>query len=251
MTVTPAFSNDTLLTPRLAISWSIVALFVGNVAAIIYCQQLLDTNVLNTPELLRNGAVISLTITMSALFQIGVLATAIQIRGVSFSEYIGLALPSKQQIIVSLVMLDIFVVLVEGSIYLLGGNLVPAFQIDVYQSAKAIMALPALFSALVLMAPIAEEIMFRGFLYRSLTQQPGKEIYAIIITTLAWSLLHVQYDLMGLMQVFAMGLFLGAVRWKTGSTGLTILMHVMLNFQAMTETVIKVDGLTLLKMMAL
>jgi membrane protease YdiL (CAAX protease family) len=90
--------------------------------------------------------------------------------------------------------------------------------------------------------------MFRGFLYRSLVRQPGQEIYAIIITSVLWALLHVQYDVIGLAQVFIMGLFLGAVRWKTGSTGLTILIHMLLNFQAMTETVLKVDGWSLLKL---
>jgi membrane protease YdiL (CAAX protease family) len=57
-------------------------------------------------------------------------------------------------------------------------------------------------------------------------------------------LLHIQYDWLGMAQIFAAGLTLGWFRWASGSTALTIIMHVLINFEAMLETAIKVELLS-------
>jgi CAAX protease family protein len=97
--------------------------------------------------------------------------------------------------------------------------------------------------AIVVVAPIGEEAVFRGFLYRGLVR-PGHEILAIVAIALAWALLHVQYDWLGMLQIFALGLILGWFRWASGSTTLTVIMHVLINLEAMIETVIKVEWMT-------
>ena len=97
--------------------------------------------------------------------------------------------------------------------------------------------------AIVLFAPVTEEIMFRGFVYRGFVRKPSHEPFAIVVLTLSWMLLHVQYDWVGLLQVFIIGLYLGWVRWSTGSTLLTIALHVLMNLEAMIETVIRVEWL--------
>ena len=48
----------------------------------------------------------------------------------------------------------------------------------------------------------------------------------------------------GMAQIFAAGLALGWFRWASGSTTLTIVMHVLINFEAMLETTIKVELLS-------
>ena len=59
----------------------------------------------------------------------------------------------------------------------------------------------------------------------------------MLIISLIWSMLHVQYDWFGTAQVFAIGVLFGFVRWRTGSTTLAILMHVLLNLESVVETV--------------
>ena len=61
-----------------------------------------------------------------------------------------------------------------------------------------------------------------------------------------WSgrLLHIQYDWLGMAQVFATGLMLGWFRWASGSTALTIVMHAIINLEAMIETAIKAEWLS-------
>ena len=55
--------------------------------------------------------------------------------------------------------------------------------------------------------------------------------------------MHQQYDWVGLLQIFFIGLLLGWVRWSTGSIGLTILMHMTANLFASIETIIWVEWL--------
>jgi membrane protease YdiL (CAAX protease family) len=92
----------------------------------------------------------------------------------------------------------------------------------------------------VVVAPIGEEILFRGFLFRG-WHRSDKDAWAVIIViALLWALIHLQYDLYDMAQVFAYGLLLGWLRWKTGSTILTILLHGLINFGGLFETYIEV-----------
>ena len=61
---------------------------------------------------------------------------------------------------------------------------------------------------------------------------------AILVLALIWSLLHVQYDWFGTAQVFLIGVLFGFVRWRSGSTTLVILLHMLLNLESVVETVI-------------
>ena len=87
----------------------------------------------------------------------------------------------------------------------------------------------------------AEEIAFRGFLFRGLSASRLGIAGTLLVTSAAWALMHVQYDWLGIAQIFLLGLLLGWLRWASGSTLLTIALHVMANFVAMLETAIMVE----------
>ena len=126
---------------------------------------------------------------------------------------------------------------------LTGNDLVTPFQVEAYRSAKEAGWLFWLLVAIVVFAPIGEEIAFRGFLYRGLAR-PGYELYAIVAIAVAWAAMHIQYDWIGIFQVFAIGVLLGWIRWASESTLLPILMHMLINAEAMIETAIKVEYLS-------
>jgi uncharacterized protein len=86
--------------------------------------------------------------------------------------------------------------------------------------------------------PIGEEVLFRGFLFRGLIQGPRDSLPGILVISLIWSLLHIQYDWFGAGLVFALGVMFGYVRLYSGSTTLVILLHVLLNAESVAETVI-------------
>jgi len=95
--------------------------------------------------------------------------------------------------------------------------------------------------ALLVAAPIFEELFFRGFLLSGFSRtflQPGG---AVVVTSLAWSSIHVQYDVYGILTIFASGVILGFARLKTNSTLTTIIMHALMNLIATVETIIYVS----------
>ena len=84
----------------------------------------------------------------------------------------------------------------------------------------------AAFSAIVLVAPIVEEILFRGLIYGALEKRL-RVSGAIVVSSLLFALVHLQ--VVYFIPIFCLGLVLGWARSKTNSLGLPILIHVLNN----------------------
>ncbi|HEV7601991.1 MAG TPA: CPBP family intramembrane glutamic endopeptidase [Bradyrhizobium sp.] len=65
-----------------------------------------------------------------------------------------------------------------------------------------------------------------------------------MLTSAVWALMHGQYDGFVIVQIFASGLFFGWLRWRTGSTLLTIILHMLANLTACVETAMKVEWMS-------
>ena len=85
---------------------------------------------------------------------------------------------------------------------------------------------------------LALEARFRQALLA--TKPEAVAAWGSLTTTILWTALHVQYDWSGLLQVFLIGLLFGWVRWRSGSTTLTFVLHALMNLESAVETVIKV-----------
>jgi membrane protease YdiL (CAAX protease family) len=79
-------------------------------------------------------------------------------------------------------------------------------------------------------APIVEEIAFRGMLYGALAKARINEHLVVIITALVFALFH--FELKRFFILFAIGIILGEVRRRTGSTSAAIVAHVVNNTPA-------------------
>ena len=121
-----------------------------------------------------------------------------------------------------------------------GRDLVTPFQTQSYASAAAEGWLPALLAAAILIAPAGEEIMFRGFVFRGWARSDRALWPAIVVISLLWAALHIQYDWTGVLQIFIIGLFLGWMRWRSGSTLLTFFLHALFNVEGTLETAVQV-----------
>jgi membrane protease YdiL (CAAX protease family) len=187
-----------------------------------------------------DGVVIAIGAMASTPIQIAVLAIAAQFRHWDPARYLALNIPRRGEIVFAVVCIVALDLVFDAMLYLTGRDLVPLFQVEAYRTAQDAGWLLWLVLAIVVVAPIGEEIAFRGFLYRGLAR-PGREMVAIVAIALAWALLHIQYDWLGMAQVFTAGLVLGWFRWASGSTTITIIMHILVNVEAMLETWIKVQ----------
>ncbi len=96
-----------------------------------------------------------------------------------------------------------------------------------------------LYIALVLAAPVSEEIFFRGFLFYGILKTRLGPVGAVVLSSLIWAPLHFQYDLYGMCTVLALGLLFGYARLKTKSVYIPIVMHSLMNFIAAMEIMLR------------
>ena len=134
----------------------------------------------------------------------------------------------------------IFMVCSETLSHLLNRPVSP-FMINVYKTARFT---PALYIALVLMAPVFEEIFFRGFIFQGIRYSRLGTVGAVILTTLGWSILHIQYDTYTIATIIVLGLLLGIARLKSNSIYVPIAMHSLNNLVATIQTAIYVKFLS-------
>ncbi len=190
-----------------------------------------------------DGVVITIGTLASVPVQIAMLAFAARLRHWPPADYFALNWPRRGELVFAVLCIVALIVVFDVLMVASGRELVPLFQVEAYQSAKEAGWLVWLMLAIVVIAPVGEEVAFRGFLYRGFAR-PGREVIAIVVISLAWALLHIQYDWLGTAQIFAAGLMLGWFRWASGSTTLTIVMHILINAEAMLETTIKAELLS-------
>ena len=85
-------------------------------------------------------------------------------------------------------------------------------------------AMLALFAIMVVVgAPIAEELTFRGLLWSGVAKRGGAPWLSIGISTGAFALVH--FEPSRLLVLLAVGAVLGVVRWRTRSLGACIVAH--------------------------
>jgi CAAX protease family protein len=78
-------------------------------------------------------------------------------------------------------------------------------------------------------APLAEELLFRGFLLTALAKTRAGFAGASLISTTLWTALHAGYSLIGIVEVFTIGLFFSWLLWRTGSLRVPIFCHALYN----------------------
>ncbi len=135
----------------------------------------------------------------------------------------------------------IFMVCSDTLTHFLNRPIVPPFMIDVYKTARFT---PALYVALLLMAPVYEEIFFRGFIFQGIRYSRLGTAGAVILTTLGWSILHLQYDIYGIASIIVFGFLLGIARLKSNSIYVPIAMHSLNNLVATIQAAIFVKFLS-------
>ena len=61
---------------------------------------------------------------------------------------------------------------------------------------------------------------------------------AILLSSLVWTALHLQYDWFFFGEVFSIGLLLGYLRYRSHSIWLTIILHGLNNLAAVVQTIL-------------
>jgi membrane protease YdiL (CAAX protease family) len=185
-----------------------------------------------------NGLCIAIMAIVSGLICIPLTLWFAKLRkNISVKNYIGFREPLTKEWVKWLLILGAFLFLSDAVTFSLHRPIVPPFMVEAYKTA---FFLPALLFAIVIVAPIFEEIFFRGFLFQGIRYSRLGPIGAIGITSLIWAVIHLQYDIYGIATVFALGIFFGIARLKTDSIHLLMVMHSVTSLVATVETAVHV-----------
>ena len=86
--------------------------------------------------------------------------------------------------------------------------------------------------AIVVIAPIGEELLFRGFLQQILEQSWNDTTRSILVTALVFAVIHM--NAYWFIQIYFLGILLGFLAWKTKSVIPSLILHSVNNGLALT-----------------
>lgn len=220
--------------------WALLAFLLGQfiALAVLVWWRIGDVNaVLDVPF---DGIAVALFILVANPITIAILALAVRLARASQVEYLALLVPQTRDLWLGIIGLVVLIALSDAFLYFSGQSLVTPFQLQSYTTAAAEGWLAPFLIAAVIVAPASEEIIFRGFLFRGWVRSDWAAWPAIVVISVLWAALHVQYDWTGILQIFVIGLFLGWMRWRSGSLLLTMLLHALFNLEGMAETILQI-----------
>jgi membrane protease YdiL (CAAX protease family) len=174
---------------------------------------------------------------------LAVIAFAARTARCGIAEYLALRWPERSDLAIGLVCLAVLIPLVDLVSVVAGHDVSPGFVTALYRDARGTGTLPLLVLALAAVTPLVEEVLFRGLLLRGLAASRLGPAGAIGLTSVAWTLMHLQYEPFYLMQALAIGVTFGWLRWQSGSTVLTVLLHGLVNLTSVLQAAWVVERL--------
>jgi membrane protease YdiL (CAAX protease family) len=212
-------------------------LFLGQLAVVIYFMLRQGApDIASAIQGVGGGLTIALSVITGLPGVLLALWIAIRPTRNSFADYLALRGTSWKNFAIGVAALALLVVVWDLVSRAFGREASPGFMGDVLKSAQAEGALWVLVIAFSVAAPVSEELFARGFLYRGWSESFLRPAGAILLSSLVWTLLHLQYDLFFLVEVFSIGLLFGCLRYRYNSTWLTIVLHGLNNFAATLQT---------------
>ncbi|SFO28055.1 hypothetical protein SAMN05216330_102521 [Bradyrhizobium sp. Ghvi] len=214
------------------------AMFVGQIGAVVLLVALrgLPMDLASLQVVGREPQALALSVIMGLPATLAAVWLAIRIKKASFVDYLALYWPTWRQFLLGAAGLLLTVLAWEVVSRSLGREATPGFMTDLLKSGRDNGAALSMLFAFSVAAPMSEEVLARGFLFRgwsaSFLRVPG----AIILSSLLWTAVHLQYDLYFLAEVFSIGLWFGYMRYRAGSLWLTILLHALNNMTAVVLT---------------
>jgi hypothetical protein len=213
-------------------------MFLGQIAVMAYflLRQGGPIDMATVTEVASRGLTISLSVVMGLPAAILALWIVIRPTRTPFADYLALRGASWKMFVIGAVAMVVLVMGWDLVSRATGREVQPGFMGDVLKSAQADGVVWLLLIGFCVAAPISEELLARGFLYRGWSESflgvPG----AILLSSLAWTALHMQYNWFFFGEVFSIGLLLGYLRYRSGSLWLTIVLHGLNNFAATIQS---------------
>jgi uncharacterized protein len=169
----------------------------------------------------------SLTLMLGYASLIAVLALAAKLSGSCVTDYLGLVKPRGRYLLFGLLCLALPALFTFA--FAMNFDVRQLFNTNGFQRSGSLGGLTIHFLLVAGAAPVMEELLFRGFLYRGLSSSRIGALGAVIVTAILWALMHGGRGTTGTIDLVVDGMALGWLRWYTGSTLATIACHVANN----------------------
>ena len=144
----------------------------------------------------ENGTLIALATLATTLIGSTLIAGIIKLKkGSTISGYLALNLPPLKTTLRWFGFLALIIIAADLFIIGSGKPIVPKFMTKTYASAEPVWLF---WIALIICAPLFEELFFRGFLLGGFQHTFLKPTGAVLVTTLSWAVIHHQYDRYGI-----------------------------------------------------
>ena len=193
----------------------------------------------------NDGTVVSLSILIGCALLVAISVAVIRLKGGKLRQYLPLRPFSLALGVGMLGLLLIFMILSQALTYVL--DMTPLVFVDpLYQSVSSVWLLVF---AMVVVAPIYEEVVFRGLLWSAIAEQFTASSYsshhgaivASIVTSVIFAVIHVQYGIYEISTIAVLALIFCYARVKSGSLSLPIVLHIINNGAAMWQYLAQVS----------
>lgn len=137
----------------------------------------------------------------------------------------------SSKIIYATVFISIGAMILSDEINILVGMVIPIpdsfLQIETLLRPENPFSFALLILTIVIIAPIGEELLFRGFLQNSLERAWKDVTRAILFSSLFFAVIH--FNPFWIIQIYFLGVLLGFLAWKTNSIIPCVIFHVIIN----------------------
>lgn len=187
----------------------------------------------------NNGTVVSVSIIISCILLMALSYLIVRIKSGDIREYLAIKPFSFAIGIGMFGILLLFMIGSQALTYLLDKS--PLVFVDpLYQSVSSVWLLVF---AMVIVAPIYEELVFRGILWSAIAEQfaatPHSKqrgaLVASIVTSLIFAVIHLQYGIYEITTIVVLAFIFCYARIKSGSLVLPMLLHIINNGVAMWQ----------------
>jgi membrane protease YdiL (CAAX protease family) len=190
-------------------------------------SQRLDTDALVTAMFQGNPVFIGMIV--GGAVGCGAIALVVKLkRGASLSSYLRIQPVSSRTLLIWFAVMTVFLFGSSTLFRLLDISVGSESTLDLYDRTQT----PLLFwFAMIVVAPLFEEGLFRGFLFRAFDSGFLGIGATILVTSTLWAVMHIQYSWYGIGLIWVDGLLLGAARAVSGSLLVPLALHVANNFE--------------------
>jgi uncharacterized protein len=212
-----------------------VAMSIAQIAATLIAFGILVRGEFNEDVLAafaHHGATVAGSVLVGMPAALLVLWLATRIAGRSFASYLALRRPTLKQIAYALAASSALLALLDGLSWLFGYPVSPDFALASMRTARDSGLIWLLVLGFCIGAPIAEEFIFRGFLFRGWSATFLGPRGAIVLSAVLFAVIHQQYEWFYITGIVMVGLLFGYLRHRSGSTWLTVIAHAFYNLMA-------------------